>query len=139
MIGWDWFETQCWTSAIVQGCGLIDENGNITEGGYLEDFNDNWAGDEKLHWLVYFKGSLFWIKSSDFARYNIGDRVFIHKDGLSQYRDNQNNLEQEPACRWPVGIGGVGKDVILDDSNVDYLIDKEKDIIIPQHFFGIGG
>lgn len=137
LLAWGWFETQCWTSGILQGCGLLDENGDIKDGGPGYEFSDNWIGDEGLHWYVEFKGNHYWLKSSDFAAYTIGSRCYIYKNGLSKFSDTQNNVIEEPACRWPyAAVGNIpDEDSILSDSNVAYSLDREKDVIVPQTFY----
>ncbi len=141
VIAYGWFETQCWTSGTVVGCGLLDENGEVIEGGYWQEMEDEWIGDEKLHWLVRFKGQDFWVKSTDFARYEIGRRVFIHKDGLSKASAGGSVLVEEPACRFPVPTAGIlpAPDEVLSWSCVSYQLDRNRDVIVPQTFYGIGG
>ena len=141
----NWFETPCWTSGIVQGCGLLDEEGNVIEGGLGHSFSDAWIGDERLRWLISYKGQkeLYWLKCSDFAEYKIGDRVFIQKQGLSKALNyDGTEAEQDPACRWPYPHKSElpmnqqdGSPPILSDSNVTYTLDPSNDIIVPQKFY----
>ncbi len=140
LVAWNWFETPCWTSGIIQGCGLLDPNTEeVIDGGYLQPFKYSYVGDDRLHYLVLFKGSLFWIKPADFAEYKIGDRVFIHKDGLSFWKHEQVTI-QDPACRFPIGENcSIPQDTILSDANVSYFLDKTSDVIVPQTFYGYGG
>ena len=140
LLAWGWFETKCWTSGIIRGCGLLDEEGNVIEGGPGEEMQDEWEGDERLHWYVEFKGNYFWLKCSDFARYTLGARCFIYKNGLSQMTGSDNNMIQEPGCRWPYSSSGQVPEAgeLLSDSNVCYRLDRTRDVIIPQTMYGIG-
>lgn len=130
LVAWNWFETPCWTSGIIQGCGLLDPNTEeVIDGGYLQPFKYSYVGDDRLHYLVLFKGNLFWVKPTDFAEYKIGDRVFILKKGLSLWKN--------AVCRYPVGeTGSISQNRILSDANVSYFLDKTSDIIVPQIFYG---
>jgi len=68
-----YFETHCMTSGIVRGCATD------THGGEGHEYDEDWAIDESLHWLVEYHSSKFWVRPLDFAKYNIGDRVLILK------------------------------------------------------------
>ncbi|SDO04658.1 Cysteine-rich secretory protein family protein [Desulfonauticus submarinus] len=122
-----WFETKCFTSGFIQGAGLL-ENGQLIEGGYLHHFQDNWIGDKRLHWYVWFKGKLYWLQASDFNRYSLGERCFIFKNGKGILN---NGLITTHGCRWPT-IDSEGE--IASSQNVSYNLDTENDIIVPFSF-----
>jgi len=133
-------------SGIISGCGLLDSDGNVIEGGIGVEMKDQWIGDPRLHWLVNFKGSNFWLKCSDFYKYNIGERGIILKSGTSKSLDQKGNLVLEPACRGPVPWGAdypfVYKDPNgemffdpISDSNVAYTLDRGSDILVPVKFW----
>ena len=146
IIGFGWFETHCWTSGIIRGCGLLDSDGNVIEGGIGVTMKDRWVGDSRLHWLVDFKGSYFWLRCSDSYRYNIGERGVILKGGTSKSLDQKGNLVLEPACRGPVPWGADYPFVYkapdgrmffdpISDSNVAYTLDRGSDILLPVKFW----
>ena len=133
-----WFETKCFTSGIIQGCGLLDGD-NVISGGYLADMDNSWIGDERLHWLVWFKGNLYWLKSSDWTKYRIGERCFIYKNGLGIFkRSEDDSTYTVEGCRWPTVAECDKEEAIIADSNVSYALNKEQDIIVPYKFMGIG-
>jgi len=145
VIALGWFETYCWTSAIVQGCGLLEPDGTLVAGGLGTSMQDEWIGDSRLHWLVHFKGSYYWLQSSDFTRYNIGDRVTIYKSGTSKAINQQGMLVFEPGCRGPIPWYSEYPIVYQKDSelnfetvssdNVAYTLDPSNDIIVPVRFW----
>ena len=61
------------------GCGYADGS----EGGRDVEYNkgNSWVFNEKFKWLISFKSKEYWLSPSDFAKYDIGDRVFIYKQG----------------------------------------------------------
>ncbi|KJU87782.1 hypothetical protein MBAV_000023, partial [Candidatus Magnetobacterium bavaricum] len=42
---------------------------DVLAGGVLQPFNSAWIGHPDLYWLVGYKGSLAWLKCSDFVEY----------------------------------------------------------------------
>ncbi|RLI54261.1 MAG: hypothetical protein DRP09_13560 [Candidatus Thorarchaeota archaeon] len=147
VIGFGWFETYCWTSGTIQGCGLL-ERGYPIEGGMGVPMREKWIGDRRLHWLVNFKGKLYWVKCSDFYKYSIGERCVILKGGTSKAQNQNGRLVLEPACRGPVPWILLSKDFPfvlekggeksfdpISDSNVAYSLDYESDLVVPIKFW----
>jgi hypothetical protein len=100
----------------------------VVAGGYNEPLMPQWVSDTRLHWLVWFKGRLTWLKCSDYTAWTIGDRCLIYKDGLSALKSGRKITAHK--CRLSDGTSPDGDD-ILSDSCVAYAIDKEKDVILP--------
>ncbi|KJR41318.1 hypothetical protein MCHI_002787 [Candidatus Magnetoovum chiemensis] len=96
----------------------------VLEGGEGSEYSDAWTGDERLHWLVNFKGLNTWLKCSDFAKYAIGDRVLIYKNGA-------NSGMNWRKCRNSDGTNAASGEDILCDSCVVYTLDKSADVILP--------
>jgi hypothetical protein len=102
----------------------------VLAGGNGEAFKDEWIGDPRLAWLVYFKGTLWWLKCSDFARFDIGERVYIHKSGLSQ-RAGFNNWRRCRTRDQSIIAEHYYNDNIVTDSDVSYVLDISRDVILP--------
>ncbi|MBF0488063.1 MAG: hypothetical protein HQK98_07860 [Nitrospirae bacterium] len=117
----------------------------IQAGGYLIELQDEWIGDKRLHWYVSFKGTLCWLKCSDFVDWKIGDRVLILKGGLgtvgtkstiskyimsarSQFLDHKNVVSFK--------VQNQNKTVTY-QNEIDYTIDRENGIFAETAFSSI--
>ena len=143
LLAYGWFETPCFTSAIIKGCGLLEWNAftgkwDIIEGGEGSAMENAWEGDERLQWMVSFKGSDFWLIPSDFAKYELGFRVAILKHGTSFSIDSSYSFSKDPACRFPFSTFGDVPDTgaILSYANVSYSLCAGYDKILPETFWG---
>ncbi len=137
-IAYGYFETRCFTSGLIQGCGLMDDNDQIVAGGHLKAWDDVYAGDDKLVWEVLFKGVLYWAKCSDFTKWSIGDRCIIHKSGIGKiegdipidnHRCRNYDAQSPPVNPLPQD------DEVLTDGAVAYKLDKGSDVIVPMSYF----
>ena len=81
-----YFETHCLTSGSVVGCGFQD--GSYGGYGFERDDSLFWSFSPNFRWLIFYKGSQYWIKPSDYSYYSIGDRVFIFKSGSTVVGDS---------------------------------------------------
>jgi hypothetical protein len=130
-IAYGWFETKCFTSGIIAGCGLVDSSGEVKSGGPNYELNNSWLNDQRLQWFVNFKGGGYWLKCSDFSKYQLGQRCMIYKNGIGMLQNgglvtankcrNTDKLNQPPAA----------DSEILTDSAVSYTLNINSDIIMP--------
>ena len=131
IIGYTWFETNCFTSGVVQGICRGDD--------CRDELPDEWLSETDMMYKVRYKGDDYFLKSSDYALYKKGDRCIIYKGGLSQI-NKEGELVIEPACRGPVPTGGSmfedGDEI--SDATVSYKLDIEKDVVVPVHFWNEG-
>jgi len=151
-----WFETKCLTSGFVIGSGLIeqqqdtDDEGNpkldshrkpimklvVIEGGEDYALDTRWIGDERMSWYLQFKMEKFWIRPSDYARYSLGQRVFIYKNGFTPVNEGSGvALKLEAGCRSHSIQQTMETENRLEPlsfSDVSYELDIEKDIVVPE-------
>ena len=121
-----YFETHCLTSGTILGCGYADgSQGGL---GVAYDKNNSWVFNENFRWLVSYKGNSFWLRPSDFAKYDIGDRVFIYKDGEMQLQSKSIACKGKGLFTSWDEVQGVQ----LTSKNVTYSLDSEKDLVIPE-------
>jgi hypothetical protein len=121
-----YFETHCLTSGIILGCGYAD--GSKGGKGVSYDKDNDWVFDERFRWLVYYKGNEYWLRPSDFAEYDIGDRVFIYKDGEMQLQNKTIACKGKGTFKDWNEVQGIQ----LTSRNVTYTLDSDKDLIIPE-------
>ena len=131
-IAYGYFETRCFTSGIIKGCGLV-KDGKVIEGGEHYSLNNNWIGDDRLKWYVLFKGNYFWLECSDFAKYAENDRVIIWKNGIGRTKKGltDNKCRNNDSLNKP-----AENEEVLTDNAVSYVLNSDNDVIIPIEVYG---
>lgn len=135
-IAYGYFETRCFTSGVLSGCGLLDGSNNIIAGGNGYGLNSAWIGDSRLKWQVKYKGAYYWIACSDFAGYNLGDRAIIYKNGLGVLKGSGKALIQitDHKCRNNDSFNSDNApelETLFTDACVSYVLNPNSDIIMP--------
>jgi len=126
------FQTTIFTSATFIGCGLVKRTKVYAnpvrpelgysyeylpyEGGIGETVQPEWTYETDYRICVSYRGANYWLKSTDFAPYEDGDRVFIAK-GLSTLPLNPEDPDQ---------------------SDADKTLSESSDYVIPENFYGAG-
>ncbi|MBF0542776.1 MAG: hypothetical protein HQK91_15185, partial [Nitrospirae bacterium] len=121
-IAYSYFETKCFTSGIIAGCGIIDTTGKIISGGPNHGLDNSWLNDNRLKWLVNFKGAQYWMMCSDFSKYQLGQRCIIYKNGIGTLQNG--GLVMANKCRNTDKLNKPPKEYseILTDSAVSYVL-----------------
>ncbi|MGD9808890.1 MAG: hypothetical protein AB7E76_10765 [Deferribacterales bacterium] len=123
------FQTEIFTSAEFAGCGLVKrekvyKNPSRPEldytyeyvpyaGGIGKTIRKEWSYDTNYRICVAFRGKHYWIKSTDHAPYEIGQRVFIMK-GTS----DMPLIPDESSSR-----------------NASDTLSEYDDVAVPEHFY----
>lgn len=120
-----YFETHCLTSGTILGCGY--ENGLYGGEGFSRDDELFWSYSPDFRWLVYYKSYKYWLRPSDFSKYDIGDRVFIFKQGSTMIGDKYIPCKTgQSFTDWNLARG-----IQLTFQSVTYRLDSSTDFIIP--------
>jgi hypothetical protein len=72
----------CLTSGEVQRIQLVEEDGTIADEKTEGSTPEPWIGDTRLAYQTLCEGAPLVLRPSDFYRYSVGERVFVHKGGV---------------------------------------------------------
>jgi hypothetical protein len=123
----------CYTSGEIQAIRLY-ENGTVLDEITEGETPAGWVGDTRLAYLVNCEGTPITVKPTDFAGYQIGERVVIHKGGTHNMRQAGGGFQKEAGCQDPEG--GTPYDLLRWDL-VRPFPDLRDGEIVPARFWGI--
>jgi hypothetical protein len=78
-----YYSHPCFTSGEIQEILLVNEDDTIEDSVSSGETPDSWIGDTRLKYRIQAEGELMIVKPSDFFRYGCGERVFVHKGGVT--------------------------------------------------------
>jgi len=139
LIAAGYFKHFCHTSGVITRIVLLNDQGQVIDQRTSGSTPDDWIGKENLRYEVLVEGALLIVISSDFARYNVGERVAIQKGG-SHTELTPVGLVHESGCKDPKD--GTLKNQFLRSTIVRPIWKyggtvRTDGVILPQDFWGI--
>lgn len=102
LLAQSYYSHGCLTSGIIERIQLIEEDGTISDERTTGSTPDTWIGDVRLAYQTMCEGAPLRLRPSDFYRYSVDERVFVHKGGVRTEAQFAHKNEYE----WGDIVGG---------------------------------
>jgi hypothetical protein len=103
-----YYAHSCLTSGEIEKIQLVEDDGSVPDEKTSGSTPDSWVGDPRLCYLTWCEGQPLTIRPSDFYRYSVGERVFVHKGGVRTETQFASVTEYE----WGTVVSGE-QDVVV--------------------------